>query len=115
MHPCAAKLNEVLRLIQLEESALAEEDVERAETLAEKRAVLLFEAWQVREGYAEKLLAEQMETIRAMQTELIAKAEALLGKLGSQMATERKQARYFDGYRHAKAQAQKSFYCDRRS
>ena len=115
MHPCAAKLDEALGLIRLEESALAEEDVERAETLAEKRAVLIFEAWQVREGYAEGLLIERMEMMRAMQTELIEKAQTLLEKLGGQMATERKQAKYFDGYRHAKAQAQKSFYCDRRS
>lgn len=115
MHPCAAKFEEAHRLIRLEESALAEEDVERAETLAEKRAVLIFEAWQLREGYAEELLLEQMEKMQALQTEMIEKAQALLEKLGGQMATERKQAKYFDGYRHARAQAQKSFYCDTRS
>ena len=115
MHPCAAKLDEAIALFRLEESALADEDVDRAEILAERRSVLLFEAWQIREGYAEELLIEQMQKVQAMQKQLVEKAEVLLGKLGNQMSTERKQSQYFAGYWHDKAQAQKSFYCDTRS
>ena len=115
MHPSAAILEEVFALVRLEELALAEEDVDRAEELADKRAGLLFDAWRVREGCPDTLLMEHLQKLQDMQRDLQGKAETLRARLGAQMSAERKQAKYFDGYRHASAQAGKAFYFDKRS
>ena len=115
MHPSAAKLEEALSLARLEESALADEDLDRAEELADKRADLLFDAWSLRKGYAVELLCERLQELQAVQQRLNERAESLRDRLSNQISSERKQSKYFDGYRHAKAQAQKSFYCDKRS
>lgn len=115
MHPSAAMLDEVFALVRLEELALAEEDVDRAEELADRRADLLFDAWRLRGGCPDDLLVEQLQKLQDMQRHLQDKAEALRAKLGAQMSAERKQAKYFDGYRHASAQAKKAFYFDKRS
>ena len=115
MHPSVVMLDEVSALVRLEELALAEEDVERAEELAERRAGLLFDAWRVRAGCPASLLAEHLQKLQDMQRHLQDKAEALRARLGAQMSAERKQARYIDGYRHASAQAGKAFYFDKRS
>ena len=115
MHPSAAILDEVFALVRLEELALAEEDVDRAGELADRRADLLFDAWRIREGCSDNLLVERLQTLQDMQRQLQDKAEALRAKLGAQMSAERKQAKYFDGYRHASAEAKKAFYFDKRS
>ena len=115
MHPSAAMLDEAMGLVRLEEMALAEEDVDRAEELADRRADLLFDAWRVREGYAEHLLLEHLQKLQTMQEHLQDRAEALRAKLADQISTERKQSKYFDGYRHASAQSRKAFYFDKRS
>jgi hypothetical protein len=115
MHPSAAIFDEAISLARLEELALKEEDIDRAEELADKRADLLFDAWRIREGYANDLLVERLQTLQSMQQHLQEQATLLRAKLGAQIVTERKQARYLDGYRHANEQRQKSFYCDKRS
>ena len=115
MHPSATILDEVFALVRLEELALAEEDVDRAEELADRRADLLFDAWRLRAGCPDSLLAERLQKLQDMQRQLQSKAEALRAKLGAQMSAERKQSKYFAGYRHASAQANKAFYFDKRS
>ena len=115
MHPSAAILDEALALAKLEESALIDEDLDKAEELADKRADLLSDAWRLRKGYAEDLMIEQLQKLHAIQQNLQHRAEALRAKLGNQMSTERKQAKYFDGYLHDKAQSQKAYYFDKRS
>lgn len=115
MHPSAMLLDEAMALAGLEEQALAEEDVDKAEELANRRAGLLFDAWRMRGGYDENLLTERLHKLQAMQRHLQTRAESLRTKLAGQMSTERKQAKYFNGYRHAAAQSQKAFYFDKRS
>ena len=115
MHPSAVLLDEAIALARLEELALAEEDLDKAEELANQRAELLCDAWRMREGYVENVLVEHLRKLQTMQEQLQNRAESLRAKLAGQISTERKQAKYLNGYYHVTAQAQKAFYFDKRS
>jgi hypothetical protein len=113
MHTSATLYDEAISLARLEELALEEEDIDRAEELADRRADLLFDAWRLRG--AGELLVEQLQTLQSIQQHLQERATRLRDKLGGQIAAERKQSKYFNGYRHDQAQRQKAFYCDTHS
>lgn len=115
MHPSAAMLDEAIALVRLEEQALAEEDLDKAEELADKRSGLLFDAWRIREGYAEDLLLKQLQNLQTMHQHLQTCAADLRITLNGRVSAERKQAKYFDGYRHDYAQLRKAYYFDKRS
>ncbi|MDR0339683.1 MAG: hypothetical protein LBH65_05330 [Desulfovibrio sp.] len=113
MHACAVLLDELLALVPSEENALANEDVDKVKELADKRAELLWKAWQNREGFDEEELRTALTQVLETQKTLHAKAEVLRQSLRERQAAGRKQARYFNGDRHVHAQAQRSFYCDK--
>lgn len=115
MHPSVLLLDEAIAIAQQEEVALQEDDLDKVETLASKRAGLLFDAWRIRKGCDESLLLQKMQAVEAIQDRLCASTDKLKNELGKQMTTERKQSKYFDGYRHDAAQSRKAFYCDKKS
>jgi HPt (histidine-containing phosphotransfer) domain-containing protein len=115
MHPCAALLDEAIALAQQERQALAEEDVDKLEELAHRRADLLNDAWGMREGYAQNVLLEHLQKMRLIHEQLQNHAETLRDKLAEQISVERKQAKYLDGFHNADAQSQKAYYFDKRS
>lgn len=110
MHPCAMLLGEVLSLSQLEEEALLSEDLEQAEDLAQKRAELIDQAWEKREGYDNESLLNSLLVIQAMQSRLMEIAGDIRKKLGSQMQTTKKQEKYFGGYRHRRDLSEKALH-----
>lgn len=112
MHPCATILGEILDLSRLEEKALAQEDVEQAEQLAERRSELLTRAWLVREGYDKDALWDGLLLIEAMQERLHEMAMGLHEKMTADMYTVQQQSKYFTGTRHLQAQNKRSNYCD---
>jgi hypothetical protein len=108
-------IDEAIALAHQEELALAEENMDKAEELASRRADLLSDAWRKREGYANNLLLERMQKMQTIQKDLRERAECLRDKLAERISTERKQAKYLDGYHHAGARSQKAYYFDKRS
>ena len=115
MHPSAALLDEAIALAHQEELALTEENVDKAEELANRRADLLNDAWSMREGYAQSLLLEHLQKMHAIHGRLRNHAEILRDKLAGQISVERKQAKYLDGYHNADSQPQKAYYFDKHS
>lgn len=113
MHPCAAFLEEIIALCRVEGQALADEDVDKAEELANQRFELIQKAWDTREGYSEEALHASLLAIRDEQKRLHTAAEALHDKLREQQHAGRKQAKYFNQDRHIQAQLQRSFYFDK--
>ncbi len=113
MHPCAALLEEIIALCRVEGQALAEEDVDKAEELANRRYALIQKAWDLREGFPEEELHASLLTIRDEQTRLHSAAEALHDKLRERQHAGRKQTKYFNQDRHIQSQLRRSFYCDK--
>lgn len=113
MHACPALLEELQGLIADEEKALADEDVDKAEALATRRADLLQQAWQAREGFDASELQSRLEALLVKQRQLEQQALALQQSLRERQSAGRKQTRYLNGDRYIHAQAQRSFYCDR--
>ena len=108
MHACAALLEDALALMREEEQALALEDVDRMEELANRRATLLNQAWTQRQGYDEETLRQQLVAVRDANETLHAKAEVLHARYREQQQNGRKQAKYFSTERHIYSQMQKS-------
>lgn len=113
MPSCAVLLDELLEVSGAEERALADEDMDRAEELAERRAVLLKDIWSNREGYDVEALKLALSKAREIQSRLQDIAEGLQEKFRQQQSAGRKQAKYFNTDRHLHAQMKKSFYCDK--
>ena len=113
MHPCAAILEEIIALCRVEERALADEDIDKAEELAGQRFALIQKAWESREGYPEDALHQSLLRIRDEQTRLHTAAESLHERLRERQQSGRKQTRYFNQDRHIQSQLQRSFYCDK--
>lgn len=115
MHPCAVLLDEIIALCRVEERALADEDVDRAEELAHQRSTLIDRAWDSREGYPEETLRVSLLRIREEQARLHAAAEALHEQLRERQQAGRKQTRYFNQDRYIHAQSKRAFYFDKTS
>lgn len=115
MHPCAVLLDEIIALYRVEERALADEDIERAEELAHQRSTLIDRAWDIRKGYPEETLRASLQQIREEQARLHAEAEALHERLRERQQAGRKQARYFSQDRYIHAQSKRAFYFDKTS
>ncbi len=113
MHPCAALLEEIIALCRVEGQALADEDVDKAEELANQRFDLIQKAWDSREGYPEDRLHASLLLIRDEQARLQTVAEALHDKLRERQHAGRKQTKYFNQDRHIQSQLRRSFYCDK--
>lgn len=112
MHPCAAYLNEVQEVMRNEQAALAAEDLDLLEQLADQRHTLLKKAWDARAGYDESQLLNHLLEVEKLQQGLREKAQELQVDLRRRMNDGNKQARYFDGDRHIHSQLKKSLYCD---
>jgi hypothetical protein len=106
-------LGEVLALSSLEEEALAQEDLDQAEDLAQKRSELLTQAWKERDGYDRDLLRNTLMIVEAMQSRLLDIARDMHGKLGAKLRRTRQHGRYFEQNRNRIRQAKKAFYCNR--
>lgn len=110
MHPCAALFKDVFALIRDEENALAEEDIDRLEELAQQRADLMQKIWSLRDGYDNDALMIGLRAVRDAHGKLTASADALHAKYRIQQQNGRKQAKYFTTERHVYSQIQKSQY-----
>lgn len=112
MHPALALLEEVTALLGAEEEALAQEDLERVEELSSRRAAVLNDVWQMRQGCDETVLHDALAAVLQMNKTLTAKAEALEKKYQQQQQMGRKQTKYFSTERHLHSAMRKSIYCD---
>lgn len=113
MHPCAALLEEAFSLLRLEKQAVTDKDMERVEALAGRRATLLLQAWENREGYDEDALRAKLRLLEEEQRRLQTVLDSLRAKLLAERRAGRKQARYFNGDRYVQSELQRSFYCDK--
>lgn len=113
MHPCAALFDEILALCRVEEQALIDENIDKAEEIARQRFILIGNAWDSRQGYPEDSLRASLRGIREEQARLHAAAEALHERLRERQQAGRKQFRYFNQDRHIHAQSKRAYYCDK--
>lgn len=110
MYACAGLFKDVFELIRAEEHALAEEDMDRLEELAQQRAALMQKIWTQREGIDADALVAGLRAVRDAQGKLSASAEVLHAKYREQQQNSRKYAKYFTSERHVYSQMQKSQY-----
>lgn len=113
MHKCATLFNRFFALVDLEEDAIAAEDIEKVNALAAERAAVLQEAWGQREGFDEETLRTHILHAGKCQEKLTEAASVLHAKFRQQQKNGRKQSRYFSMDRNLHAELQKSFYCDK--
>lgn len=113
MHPCAGLIEEILALCREENTALASEDVDRAEELAGQRLALLEKLGGLRAGYSEKALGASLARLRAEHAILRVAAENLHHKLRQMQNSSRKQSRYFNHDRKIQSQFNRSLYFDK--
>lgn len=113
MHACAMLIDEALAIFPEEERALAQEDVDLAFELAEKRAALLKDAWKQRAGFDPERLRVRLEEVKERQEIVHKAANDLQAVLRQKQSASRKQTKYLNGDRHVYAQSQRSFYCNK--
>lgn len=113
MHKCAVLFDRFFALVELEEDAIASEDIDRVNSLAAERAAVLQEAWGEREGFDEAKLRLHILRAGKCQEKLTEAAGVLQAKYREQQKNGRKQARYFSMDRNLHSELQKSFYCDK--
>lgn len=113
MHKCALLFDKFFLLADLEEEAIAAEDMDRVDALALERTGLLRQIWQERAGCDKEKLQTLLQRANEYQQKLTEAARALHARYREQQRNGRKQSRYFNMDRHIQADLQKSFYCDK--
>lgn len=113
MHASALLIDEALAIFPEEEKALAEENVDLAFDLAEKRASLLRRAWKERHGLDPHELRSRLLRVKERQDAIYRAANDLKAELRQKQTMSRKQTKYLNGDRQQLALSQRSLYFDK--
>ncbi len=98
MHESLRLYDACLTILDQEAEALDSEDDERLQELCAKRARLLEQAWEKRDGCARDLLRERLEAIKKAQDSLIARTRAQTETVRLALKKNRQESTRLAGY-----------------
>ncbi|MFV0422708.1 hypothetical protein [Oleidesulfovibrio sp.] len=96
-----ALLDQALTLGEGELNALAEGDVDTADTSAQERGRLIALAWEKRDSVREDELREKLLQLQTLQGRLTSEARKLHQSLREELQRSRKESTRLSGYRRA--------------
>ncbi len=98
MHESLRLYDASLALLDKEKEAIDNKEEERLQELFQKRAALMEEAWQKRDGCPSSLLAERLRAIQKAQEALTAKARMQTETLRLELKNSRQESTRLTGY-----------------
>jgi hypothetical protein len=115
MHESLRLLDEAAAIAVGEIRALDAQDEERLQKLCDRRAALINEAWERREGCDPARLADALGAIRKIQQSLTAQAKSRSLDLQDALRDSKQESTRINGYRRVTAQGGGPLYLSRMS